>query len=396
MKAVHPMPFDFETVLNRRHTNAVKWDVADDELPMWVADMDFETAPVIKQALIKRAQFGVFGYEEVPMAYYEAVADWWATEHNFRPQIEWLMFCTGVVPAISSIVRKMTAAGDNVLVQAPVYNIFYHSIENNGRHTLSSDLVARDASYAIDWDDLTTKLADPLTTMMILCNPQNPIGIVWSRATLQRLGELCLKYHVLVVADEIHCDLTLNGHTYTPFSSLTAPVAHKSISCISPSKTFNVAALHAATLIIPDAHVRALVSRGINNDELAEPNSFAIPASIAAYTEGHDWVAALRTKLAANQRQVQTYLTAELPQVKLVEAQATYLLWLDVRQVTTDSAALAAFIRQRTGLFLSAGDAYRGDGNRFLRLNVACPTTTLTDGLARLKAGITAYQQVQA
>ncbi|ARW36432.1 Cystathionine beta-lyase [Lactiplantibacillus plantarum] len=157
-----------------------------------------------------------------------------------------------------------------------------------------------------------------------------------------------------------------------------------------------MAALHAATLIIPDAHVRALVSRGINNDELAEPNSFAIPASIAAYTEGHDWVAALRTKLAANQCQVQTYLTAELPQVKLVEAKATYLLWLDVSQVTTDSAALASFIRQRTGLFLSAGDVYRGDGNHFLRLNVACPTTTLTDGLARLKAGITAYQQVQA
>jgi cystathionine beta-lyase len=306
------------------------------------------------------------------------------------------MFCTGVVPAISSIVRKMTAVGDNVLVQAPVYNIFYHSIENNGRHTLSSDLVSQDDQYAIDWADLTAKLADPLTTMMIICNPQNPIGIVWSRETLQRIGELCLKYHVLVVADEIHCDLTLNGNDYTPFASLTEPVAHNSISCVSPSKTFNVAALHAATLIIPDDHVRALVSRGINNDELAEPNSFAIPASIAAYTEGHDWLHALQTKLAANQRQVQTFLTTELPQVRLIEAQATYLLWLDVSQVTTDSTALATFIRQQTGLFLSAGGVYRGDGDRFLRLNVACPTSTLTDGLQRLKAGITAYQRTQA
>lgn len=390
------MPFDFETVLDRRHTNSVKWDVADNELPMWVADMDFQTAPAIQAALTKRAQFGVFGYEEVPTAYYQAVADWWATEHHFRPQVDWLMFCTGVVPAISSIVRKMTAVGDNVLVQAPVYNIFYHSIENNGRHTLSSDLVGQDDQYAIDWADLTAKLADPLTTMMIICNPQNPIGIVWSRETLQRMGELCLKYHVLVVADEIHCDLTLNGNDYTPFASLTEPVAHSSISCVSPSKTFNVAALHAATLIIPDDHVRALVSRGINNDELAEPNSFAIPASIAAYTKGHDWLHALRTKLAANQRQVQTFLTTELPQVRLIEAQATYLLWLDVSQVTTDSTALATFIRQETGLFLSAGGVYRGDGDRFLRLNVACPTSTLTDGLQRLKAGITAYQQAQA
>jgi len=392
MKAVRPMPFDFETVVDRRQTNSVKWDVAENELPMWVADMDFQTAPAITEALIKRAQFGIFGYEEVPETYYQAVADWWATEHDFRPQLEWLMFCTGVVPAISSMVRKMTALGDSVLVQAPVYNIFYHSIENNGRHTVASDLVEHGGQYTIDWDDLERKLAEPLTTMMILCNPQNPIGIAWSRTTLQRIGELCLKHHVLVVADEIHCDLTLNGRQYTPFASLSTEVAANSISCVSPSKTFNVAALHAATLMIPDDNIRALVSRGINNDELAEPNSFAIPASIAAYTQGHEWVAALREKLAANQQQVQQFLTAELPQVKLIEAQATYLLWLDVSQVTADSTELATFLRAQTGLFLSAGEVYRGDGQRFVRMNVACPTSELTDGLNRLKAGIDAYQ----
>ncbi|RRK11330.1 pyridoxal phosphate-dependent aminotransferase [Lactiplantibacillus garii] len=385
------MPYDFETVINRRHTNAVKWDVKDNELPMWVADMDFATAPEITAALTKRAQFGIFGYEEVPTAYYQAVADWWAQEHAFRPQLDWLLFCTGVVPAISSIVRKMTAPGDNVVVQAPVYNIFYHSIENNGRHTLASNLVNENDQYRIDWDDLERKLAAPLTTMMILCNPQNPIGIVWSRATLQRIGELALKHHVLVVADEIHCDLTLNGNQYVPFASLSDVVAANSISCVSPSKTFNVAALHAATLIIPDENVRALVSRGINNDELAEPNSFAIPGSIAAYTQGKTWVHELRTKIAANQRQVAQFVATELPQVKLIEAQATYLLWLDVSQITTDSAALAQFIRKATGLFLSAGDVYRGDGNQFLRMNVACPTAELTDGLARLKRGIRAY-----
>lgn len=385
------MPYDFETVIDRRGTNSVKWDVGEDELPMWVADMDFKTAPEITAALTKRAKFGIFGYEEVPDTYYQAVADWWASEHHFRPQLDWMMFCTGVVPAISSIVRKMSAPGDNVLVQAPVYNIFYHSIENNGRHTLASDLVNTDDQYRVDWKDLEAKLADPLTTMMILCNPQNPIGIVWSRETLTRLGALCLKHHVFVVADEIHCDLTLNGHDYVPFASLDAAIAANSVSCVSPSKTFNVAALHAATLIMPDARVRDLISRAINNDELAEPNSFAIPGSIAAYTEGHAWVHELRQKIAANQRQLQAFLTKELPQVKPVEAQATYLIWLDVSQVTDDSQALAADIRTQTGLFLSAGSGYRGDGRRFLRLNIACPTVELTDGLQRLKAGIINY-----
>ncbi|VDG33468.1 plastocyanin [Lactobacillus pentosus] [Lactiplantibacillus mudanjiangensis] len=385
------MPYDFETVINRRDTNSVKWDVKPNELPMWVADMDFKTAPAITAALEKRASFGIFGYETIPTAYYEAVADWWATQHHFRPQLDWLLFCTGVVPAISSMVRKLTTPGDNILVQAPVYNIFYHSIENNGRHTLSSDLIDHEGQYQIDFDDLEAKMADPLTTMMILCNPQNPIGIVWSRETLQQIGELALKHHVVIVVDEIHGDLTLNGHEYTPFASLTPVVAANSVSCVSPSKTFNVAALHAATLIIPDAHLRAQVSRGINNDELAEPNSFAIPGSIAAYREGADWVTALRKKLSDNQQQVQTFMQQEVPQIHVVEAQATYLIWLDVRQITPDSAELASFIRANTGLFLSAGDVYRGDGRRYLRLNVACPTSELMDGLNRLKVGIQAY-----
>ncbi|MFC6295511.1 MalY/PatB family protein [Lactiplantibacillus daoliensis] len=385
------MQYDFETIIDRRHTNSAKWNVKPGELPMWIADMDFQTAPEIITALKKRAAFGIFGYEEIPTSYYEAVADWWATEHHFRPQLDWLMFCTGVVPAISSIVRKMTAPGDNVLVQAPVYNMFYHSIENNGRHTLSSDLVENDGQYTIDFTDLEQKLAEPLTTMMILCNPQNPIGIVWSRADLQHIGELALKHHVLILADEIHCDLTLNGQDYTPFSSLSAPVAANSISCISPSKTFNVAALHAATLIMPDQAIRERVSRAINNDELAEPNSFAIPGSIAAYREGHAWVAELRTKIADNQRQLQTFVAKNLPAVKVIEAQATYLIWLDISAVAADASELATFIRSETGLFLSAGDVYRGDGKYFLRINIACPTAELTDGLKRLQAGIEAY-----
>lgn len=386
------MPYDFETVIDRRQTNSIKWDVKANELPMWIADMDFKTAPAITAALEAKAAFGIYGYEDVPTAYFEAVADWWASEHHFRPELASMMFCTGVVPAISSIVRKMSAVGDNVLVQAPVYNIFYHSIENNGRHTLSSDLIYQDGQYTIDFDDLAAKLADPLTTMMIVCNPHNPIGIVWSRDTLQRIGELCLQNQVLLVADEIHADLALNGNDYTPVASLSPDVAANTVSCVSPSKTFNVAALHAATLIIPDATVRARVSRGINNDELAEPNAFAVPGSIAAYRDGHEWVAALREKLAANQRLLQQFIKTELPAVHVIEAQATYLIWLDISAVADDASELADFIRQQTGLFLSAGDVYRGDGHQFLRMNIACPTSMLQDGLKRLATGINAYQ----
>ncbi|WP_421017383.1 MalY/PatB family protein [Furfurilactobacillus cerevisiae] len=387
------MTYDFTTVPNRRHTNSVKWDVADNELPMWVADMDFQTAPEIKATLADKVAKGIFGYSIIPDNYYQVVADWWRKRHGFAVQTDWILFCSGVVPAISSTVRRMTNPGEQILVQAPVYNIFYNSIINNGRRQISSDLVYENGQYHIGFDDLEAKLADPLTTMMILCNPANPVGKVWSRETLQQIGELCLKHHVLVLSDEIHCDIVTDPTVqYTPFASISSDLANNSITCVSPTKTFNLAGVQTSSMIIPNPAIRERIDRGINNDEIAEPNIFAIDAAVAAFTKGEPWLNELLKQLAANKRSVATFLGDELPEVTVASGAATYLMWLDVSAVTNDSVALCHFIRQKTGLFLSDGVEYGGDGNLFVRMNVACPDAELQDGLGRLKRGIKAFE----
>lgn len=387
------MSYDFSEMIDRRHTNSVKWDVADNELPMWVADMDFRTAPAIVDAIKRKADTGIFGYEEVPDAYFEAVQHWYATEHDWAPNTDWMRFVTGVVPAISSAVRRISHVGDNVLVQAPVYNIFYNSIVNNGRHVLSNDLQFADGTYDVDWDDLATKLADPLTTMMILCNPHNPVGKVWKTAELQRLADLAAANHVTVFSDEIHGDITDAGHGYTPFASVSETAANISITAVSPSKTFNVAALHAATLIVPNEDLRNSVDRGINSEELAEPNAFAIPGSIAAYTHGAEWVHELNATITANKQVLTTFIEKNLPQLHVIKGHATYLVWIDCRDLTTDTTALCDLIRKTTGLFITAGSVYGGDGHDFVRINVACPAARLQDGLDRLAHGVHLFKQ---
>ena len=388
------MRYDFDTVLNRRCTDSVKWDVKANELPMWVADMDFKTAPEIINALEQKVQNGVFRYEEPHENYFNAVADWYESQHNFRPNPDWMILTTGVVPTISSVVRRVTNQGDNVVVQSPVYDIFYHSIENNGRHVLSSDLVydKKSLSYSIDFGDLEDKLAQPLSTLMILCNPANPVGKIWSRYELSKIAQLCKKHHVILLSDEIHGDLTFHDEKYTPAFSLDEDLIDDLIVCVSPSKTFNVAALHAATAIVPNDNLRAQVSRGINNDELGEPNLAAIPGTIAAYEYGADWLKHLKAKLLSNYQAVEQKLK-DNPYVKLVPSEATYLLWLDVSALTDNSKELEQYIRQETGLYLSSGDVYRGDGNYFLRMNIACPSTELKDGLNRLVAGLSKFAQ---
>ncbi len=384
----------FDQLISRRGTDSIKWHVKDGELPMWIADMDFKTAPAILKAMREKVDFGVFGYEEPQADYFNAVASWYETEHQARPKTDWMLYCTGVVPAISSVVQRVSHVGDNVVVQAPVYDIFYHSIENNGRHVLSSDLVydQQTHSYAIDFVDLEKKLAEPLTTLMILCNPHNPIGKAWSRDDLIQISTLCKKHHVILLSDEIHGDLVFGEPTYTPLFSLPDDLIQHTITTVSPSKSFNVAALHAATVIVPNENLRESVSRGINNDELGEPNLLAIPATIAAYTQSADWLHALKVKLVENRKVVDQFVSDELAEVQLVSENATYLLWFDVSQITDDAEKLTNFIREQTGLFLSDGTVYRGNGRYFLRMNIACPTEMVEDGLRRLKQGITKFE----
>lgn len=383
--------YDFVNAPDRSMTDSVKWHVKKGDLPMSIADMDFKTAPEIIAAMKEKISLGVFGYEWPEDDYFNAVADWYEKEHGHRPEQEWLIFTTGVVPAISAVVRRISHIGDNVLVQAPVYNVFYNSIENNGRHVLSNDLQFDGSNYTVDWEDLEQKLALPLTTLMIFCNPHNPVGKVWTQAEVQKIADLCFKHHVVLLSDEIHGDLVRKGPDYTPAFSVNGPARDNVISLVSPSKTFNVAALHAATAIVPNNNLRAMVNRGLNSDEIAEPNLLAIPGTIAAYEHGHDWLQALIKQLNVNFTYAQEFIGNNLPQVKVVSGKATYLIWLDVEQISTDSQELADYLEKKTGLVLSPGSIYRGNGHNFLRMNLACPLAMVKDGLERLKIGLTQY-----
>ena len=383
--------YDFVNAPDRSMTDSVKWHVKKGDLPMSIADMDFKTAPEIIAAMKEKISLGVFGYEWPEDDYFNAVADWYEKEHGHRPEQEWLIFTTGVVPAISAVVRRISHIGDNVLVQAPVYNVFYNSIENNGRHVLSNDLQFDGSNYTVDWEDLEQKLALPLTTLMIFCNPHNPVGKVWTQAEVQKIADLCFKHHVVLLSDEIHGDLVREGPDYTPAFSVNGPARDNVISLVSPSKTFNVAALHAATAIVPNSNLRAMVNRGLNSDEVAEPNLLAIPGTIAAYEHGHDWLQALIKQLNVNFTYAQEFIGNNLPQVKVVSGKATYLIWLDVEQISTDSQELADYLEKKTGLVLSPGSIYRGNGHNFLRMNLACPLAMVKDGLERLKTGLTQY-----
>ena len=266
--------YDFDKLTDRSGTLSYKWDVKDTELPMWVADMDFEVAPPIKRAITERAEHGIFGYTMTPDAFFEAVSEYWARRHGYRIPTEHMIYSNGVVAAISSIVRKLTTPAENVLIQAPVYNIFYNSIVNNGRNVLSSDLVYDGTGYSIDFEDLERKLALPQTSLMILCNPHNPVGRIWSREELARIGALCRKHGVTVLSDEIHCDITSpDTDGYVPFASVNEECRDISVTAVAASKTFNIAGLQSACLFAADPVTRHKVWRGVNTDEVGEPNA---------------------------------------------------------------------------------------------------------------------------
>ena len=396
------MKYDFDSIIDRWNTDSYKWNIREGELPMWVADMDFEVAPEIKEAMNERLEHGVFGYSVIPDRWYKAYQNWWRERHHFDIEKNWLVFCTGVVPAISTCVRKLTEVGDNVLVQTPVYNIFFNSIRNNGRNIVASPLKLTSLHYEMDFDDLEKKLSDPKTTLMLLCNPQNPSGMIWDKDTLLKVGELCARYDVIVLSDEIHCDITELGTEYVPFASVAPVCRDNSVTCISASKAFNMAGLQSAAVVVPDKELRRKVWRALNTDEVAEPNSFAVTSTVAAFEKGGAWLDELREYIADNRRLVRDYINANIPELSVIEGKATYLLWIDARKVinaaksitdigqdTSDKKRLSEFIREKTGLYLSDGAEYGEEG--FLRMNVACPRSVVSEGLRRLEVGVRAY-----
>lgn len=385
--------YDFDKLTQRRNTESYKWDVEEHELPMWVADMDFETAPEIIEALQRRVAHGIFGYNTIPDNWYEAYIEWWRRRHHIEFKKEWLVFSTGVVPILSSVVRKLTTVGENVLIQTPVYNIFFNSIRNNGRNILECPLIYDGEEYRIDFAELEEKLSNPQTTMMILCNPHNPVGKLWDTETLDKIGNLCAKHQVVVVSDEIHCDLTDPGYEYVPFASVSEVCRNNSVTCVAPTKTFGIPGIQTAAAVVPNPVLRHKVNRGLNTDEVAEPNSFATCAAVAAFEQGEAWLEELRVYLAENKQLVREYVAENIPEVKVVPSHATYLLWLDCSKLTNDAGKLADFIRNASGLYLTEGEEYGEAGKCFMRMNVACPKARLRDGLQRLKSSIAAWQK---
>jgi cystathionine beta-lyase len=358
---------------------------------MWVADMDFPSAPAVREAIQAKAQSGVFGYQIIPDEWYTVIGAWWQRRHGFTIEKEWLCFCTGVIPAVTSCVKRLTSVGDNVVIQTPVYDIFFHSVENAGRHVLENELIYREGRYSIDFADLEKKLANPLTTMMILCNPHNPVGKIWTREELQTIGVLCKKYGVVVLSDEIHCDLTDPDADYTPFAVASEEGRENSVTCISASKAFNLAGLQSAAVVVPNELLRHKVVRALNSDEVAEPNAFAVETTVAAFTKGEEWLEELRAYLLKNKNTVREFLQKNLPELHFVEQRATYLLWIDCGEITSDGAKFCAFLREKTGLYITGGNQYRGNGKTFVRMNIACPKSVVIEGLNRLKNGVTEW-----
>jgi cystathionine beta-lyase len=383
-------PFDFDRVVARRDSASFKWDTdADAEmLPMWVADMDFATAPAVIEALGQRVQHGIFGYAKVPPAYYQAVVGWFERRHGVRYEADWILPTTGVVPAISAIIRALTQPGDGVIVQTPVYNCFFSSIRNMQCRVVENDLLYADGTYTMDFEDLRRKAADPASKVLLLCNPQNPGSRVWHREELEQLGRICMDNGVTVVSDEIHCDLTMPGFRHIPYASLGEEFMQRSITCNSPSKSFNLAGLHGANIIVADAEVRAKIDRVLNLHEVGEIGSFAIDGLIAAYTGGAEWLDALREYLHANYRFLRAHLAQHLPQLEVVQQEATYLVWVDCRKLGKSSEEIARELREHAKLWITHGNLYGKAGEGFMRINIACPRATLEEGLRRLVQGL--------
>ena len=384
------MTNNFDEIIPRHGTNSYKWDSAPDAgiLPMWVADMDFRTAPAVVEALRKRVEHGIFGYTRVPQTYYDAIVHWFGNRHAWQIEKDWIIYTTGVVPAISAIIKALTVAGDRILVQTPVYNCFFSSIRNNGCEIVASPLIYTNETYRMDFADLEKKAADPKVKLLLLCNPHNPAGRVWTRQELTRLGEICLRNDVLVVADEIHCELTFPGHTYIPFASISQDFLMHSVTCTSPSKAFNLAGLQIANMITADQYIRMRIDRAINVNEVCDVNPFGVAALIAAYNEGAEWLDELKYYLSVNYNSLKAYFSEYLPQLPVTKLEGTYLVWVDCSALRIPSKEIEQFLLTQEKLWINAGEMYGEAGNRFIRINIACPRQVLIEGLDRLKRAL--------
>jgi cystathionine beta-lyase len=387
------MKYDFDELVERRGTNCVKWDEegpcqTDDRcsskemIPLWVADMDFKVAPAIQEAVRKRAEHGVFGYNIVPESYYEAVIAWFRRRHQWDIHREWLLYTTAVVPAMSCVIKALTMPGEKVLILSPAYNCFFSSIKNNGCEVLESPLKAADDSFEVDFIDFESKCADEKTTLFLLCNPHNPTGRVWTREELQRMYDICHRHGVKVVSDEIHCELIMPGYRFVPFGTVTD-------DCVvmnSPSKNFNTAGLQIANIICSHPTWRRRIDRAININEVCDVNPFGIVALQAAYNESEDWIDELNQYLWGNYQSIRDFIEENIPQWKVCRLEGTYLPWVDVSAMGITSQQLCNRLFAEAKVWINPGTMYgRETGEGYVRLNIACPRSRLMDALQRIE-----------
>ena len=384
------MKYNFDEIIPRRGTNSYKWDSAGDAdvLPMWVADMDFRTAPPVVEALRKRAEHGIFGYVRVPDAYYAAVTNWFARRHDWQIEKEWIIYTTGVVPALSAVIKALTAPGDKVMVQTPVYNCFFSSIRNNGCGMIANPLIYRNGTYQIDFADLEQKAADPSVKVLLLCNPHNPAGRVWTKQELTRIGDICIRNNVWVIADEIHCELVFPGHTYIPFASISQEFLMHSVTCTSPSKAFNLAGLQIANIISADTDIRIKIDKAINVNEVCDVNPFGVEALMAAYNDSEEWLEELKQYLFANYNYLRAYFAECLPKFPVSMLEGTYLVWVDCSVLNQSSDETVKTLLEKEKLWVNEGGLYGEAGEGFIRINIACPRQQLIEGLNRLRRAL--------
>jgi len=382
--------YNFDEVVERRGTHSLKWDFAPSLsgnqtlLPLWVADMDFKAAPAIMEAVKARAAHGIYGYTGISEEYRIAVVNWMQFRHQWHVQPEWISVITGIVPALNMLMQAFAQPGDQVVVQPPVYYPFFNAIRNNGQTALHNTLVDRDGYYEIDFEDLEQKLADPRTTIMILCSPHNPVGRVWTEEELRQIAERCLANDVLLISDEIHHDLVFVPHKHIATASLSEEIAANTITCTAPSKTFNLAGLQSSNIIISDEKKRRRFQQALDRNGVFAINPFADVATIAAYEEGGPWVDELLDYLSGNLDLAESYLKEKLAPLTMRRPEGTYLAWIDCRQLGMSTLELQKFMEEKAGVVMNQGHVFGETGAGFQRLNFACPRALLAEGLDKI------------
>ena len=379
--------YNFDELVNRRGTNSVKWDEEKEDgiIPLWVADMDFLAAPAIRRAVEERAKHGVFGYAIVGDSYYAAITNWFKRRHNWAIERDWIIYTTGVIPAISATIHALAMPGEKVLIQTPVYNCFYSCIRNQGLRVLESPLKREDDTYVVDWDDFEAKCADKKTTLFLLCNPHNPAGRVWTKDELARMNEICMRHDVKVISDEIHCELIMPGYVFTPFATVNADCQRNSVVFNSPTKNFNIAGLQIANIICADKEWYRRIDRAINIFEVCDVNPFGPLALEAAYNESEDWIDELMSYIADNYALLKDTFAKEVPNYEVLKLEGTYLAWVDIRKSGLTANALTEKLLREGKVQVNSGVIYsKNDGEGYIRINLACPRATLQEGLKRI------------